>query len=167
MPPARRGGVSPILIVAGTVLAVVVLSWIIYSVGDYKAEKDVFATQAGDNAVVVPTGACGLGTPDDRYSVAVETQPDPPRAEGTTFRLTVRRDGAAVTGAKVCLTADMPDMQHPGVNTLAKESPGGTYETALRFSMGGSWRGAVTIAEPGQPSVSVRVRFEVAQPTGG
>ena len=150
------------LIVAGTVAVVALISFAIYALGGPKREQDVFAAQAGQGATVVPAGTCGSGTPDDRYAVAVEAEPDPPKAEGTTFRLSVTRDGAAVTGAKVCLTADMPDMQHPGVNTLAKETSAGRYETSLRFSMGGGWRGAVTIAEPGRPSVSVTVRFQVA-----
>lgn len=158
----RERSTNPILIVAGTVAVVVAISFVIYALGGPHREPDVFAAQAGDGATVVPAGACGSGTPDDRYAVAVQTDPDPPKADGTTFHLSVTRDGQPVTGAKVCLTADMPDMQHPGVNTLAKEATAGRYDTALKFSMGGGWRGAVTIAEPGRPPVSVTVRFQVA-----
>ncbi|MDQ4096287.1 MAG: FixH family protein, partial [Actinomycetota bacterium] len=97
------------------------------------------------------------------YSVDLVANPDPPRPEGTTFLLSVRRDGRAITGAKVCLTADMPDMQHPGINTVAKEGSGGRYEARLQFGMGGSWRTSVTIAEPDKPAVSVPLTIQVAE----
>lgn len=105
--------------------------------------------------------SCGQGPPDPTYSVTVDFDPDPPRAEGATFHVTVRRDGKAVTGAKVCVKADMPDMQHPGVSTVAGEASGGTYDAKLKFSMTGAWAGSVTIAEPGRPAVSVPMKFEV------
>ena len=57
----------------------------------------------------------------------------------------------AVTGAKVCVAADMPSMEHPGLTTVAKEGSGGRYETLVKFGMGGSWKAGVTIAEPGKP----------------
>ncbi len=107
------------------------------------------------------TPSCGEAPPGPAYSVSVDSDPDPPRAEATTFHLTVRRDGAPVTGATVCLKADMPDMQHPGVNTVARESTAGTYDAQLRFSMTGAWVGSVVIAEPGRPPVSVPVSVEV------
>ena len=89
------------------------------------------------------------------------SDPDPPRAEGTTFHLTVRQDGRAVTGAKVCVAADMPDMQHPGVNTVARESAPGSYDADLDFPMTGAWAGSVTIAEPGKAAVSMALSVEV------
>lgn len=104
---------------------------------------------------------CGQGTPDPAYTVTVESEPDPPRAEGTTFRLTVRRDGKPVAGAKVCVKVDMPDMEHPGVSTVATEDSPGRYSARLRFSMAGSWTGSITIAEPGKAVVSAPMRLEV------
>ncbi len=121
-------------------------------------------THAGGLPTAAPSaapGGCGEAPPDPAYSVSVDSDPDPPRAEATTFHLTVRRDGAPVTGATVCLKADMPDMQHPGVNTVARESSAGTYAAQLRFSMTGAWAGSVVIAEPGRPPVSVLVSVEV------
>ncbi len=90
------------------------------------------------------------------------SDPSPPRAEGTTLHLTVRQEGRAVTGARVCLRANMPDMQHPGVNTMAREASGGSYDARLRFSMPGAWQASVTIAEPGRGAVSVPVTIEVS-----
>ena len=108
------------------------------------------------------TAACGVGAPDDGYSVAVEAAPGPPPPEGTAIGLTVRHDGRAVSGAKVCLAAEMPDMQHAGITAEAKEGPGGRYDTVVRFGMAGSWTASVTIVEPGKPVVSVTVPMEVA-----
>lgn len=105
--------------------------------------------------------ACGRGAPDPSYSATVASEPDPPKAEGTMFQLMVRQGDRAVTGAKVCMRVDMPDMQHPGVTTLATEGAGGRYDARLRFSMVGGWEGSVIIAEPGRNSVSVPVKFEV------
>lgn len=56
----------------------------------------------------------------------------------------MRRGGRAVTGAKVCLSADMPDMQHPGVGKVAKEASGGRYELNLKFEMVGALAASVT-----------------------
>ena len=64
---------------------------------------------------------------------------------------------------KVCLTADMPEMQHPGLNRVAKEAPGGRYEAEFQFGMGGNWKTAVTIAEPGKPVVSAPLTISVEE----
>lgn len=104
---------------------------------------------------------CGNGDVDPAYTVTVDSDPDPPRVEGTSFRITLRRDGRPVTGARVCFAADMPDMQHPGVSRLAREAPGGRYEVDLKFEMGGAWAASVIVAEPGRPVALVRVRLFV------
>lgn len=120
-------------------------------------------TRADDPAEAPSSGGagCGRGTPDPAYGATFEPDPNPPKAEGTNFRLTVLRDGTPVTGAKVCMRVDMPDMQHPGVSTVATEVSSGRYDARLRFSMVGGWEGSVTIAEPGRKPVSVPVKFEV------
>jgi copper transport protein len=104
---------------------------------------------------------CGQGTADPSYDVTIESDPSPPVAEGTTFFFTVRQDGEPVTGAKVCVDADMPGMQHPGVFTVASDAEPGRYDAKLELSMTGGWEGSVTIAEPGKPAVSVPLAFEV------
>ena len=81
---------------------------------------------------------------------------------GATLHFTVRHDGEAVIGAKVCITADMPGMQHPGVNKVAEEALGGRYDAGLKFGMAGAWAASVTIAEPRKPAVSVPARFQVS-----
>lgn len=135
----------------------------IYSVGDRDGQDS--AGDGGSNlAGSSPTGACGRGSPADAsYTVDLVSNPEPPRPEGTTLQLTLRHEGRPITGAKVCLMADMPDMQHPGVSAVAKEGPGGRYEARFQFGMGGSWRTAVTIAEPDKPVISVPLTIQVAQ----
>jgi len=160
---ARRGedpdGTSPVVIVAGTLLAVVLLSFAVYSVGDYRQDLP----GGGSNLAQASGGTCGQGAPDHTYTVSVAAAPDPPRPERTTFLLSVRQEGRLVTGAKVCVTADMPEMQHPGLNTVATEAPGGRYEAVIHFGMGGNWRTAVTIVEPGRPIVSVPLTIPVEE----
>jgi copper transport protein len=117
------------------------------------------ATASTPAAGASATAACGSGKPNPAYSLAMTSDPDPPRAERTIFHLTVRRDDKPVTGAKVCLIADMPDMRHPALSKVATEVSGGTYDAEFRLGMGGTWVGSVIVAEPGQPTVSLPVRF--------
>jgi len=105
--------------------------------------------------------SCGDGQQDAGYSVTMTTDPNPPRAEGTTFHLVVRHDGKPVTGAAVCLTADMTEMHHEGINNLATETSGGAYDTRLTFGMRGPYAGTVIVTEPGKAAVAVPVTFPV------
>jgi hypothetical protein len=119
------------------------------------------ASGSGGTAVQDAGGTCGDGQPDPAYSVSVDSDPNPPRAEATTFHLTVRHDGKAVTGARVCLIADMPDMQHPGVSKVAKEASPGRYDAELKFGMEGAWSASVAVAEPGRAVALVPIKFQV------
>jgi hypothetical protein len=113
-------------------------------------------------SIAAAAGSCGKGTADPTYSVAWTFDREPPPPGQVTIHLTLRHDGRTVTGARVCVVADMPDMPHSGTNSLAEEVPGGRYDAELNFSMGGDWAATVTIAEPGAAVVSVRVAFQVA-----
>lgn len=162
-PDIQREATHPLLIVIGTVVVVVLLSFGIYALGG-SSDQDVFAAgQTVDTAGAGSRGGCVFGPPDESYSVAVAFDPDPPRPEGTTLRMTERQGGRAVTGAKVCVIADMPTMEHPGLTGTSKELPGGRYESVIKFGMGGSWKASVVIAEPGKAVVSVPLSMEVAQ----
>lgn len=120
----------------------------------------VTPTGPSEGEAPVASGGCGAAQPDPRYSVTIEPETDRAHAEGTTLNLAVRRDGRPVTGARVCVTADMPGMQHPGVSTVASEASPGSYDATLQFSMAGAWEGSITIVEPGRPAVSVPLTFE-------
>ncbi|MEW6153638.1 MAG: copper resistance protein CopC [Actinomycetota bacterium] len=129
--------------------------------------------ESGSDAVEVPmevntrrsgagSGApCPEGETDPAYSATVDSEPDPPRLEGTTFRLAVRRDGRPVTGAQVCFAADMPEMEHPGVSAMAREASGGRYDVDMKFIMAGTWSAAIVVAEPGRPVALVPLRIQV------
>lgn len=112
-----------------------------------------------------PEGACGTREPvevsESPYRISVQPQPDPPQAEDTTFAVRVERDGEPVSGARVCLSADMTEMSHTGVDGEATEVAPGRYELTLDFSMRGGWTGSVLVAEPGQQSAFMPVSFEV------
>jgi len=163
--PPTGGGTNPVLIVGGTVVVVAIVTLLINAFTGYKGDREVVgAGQAARLADPTSVGACGPATPaDPSYSVDYVSNPDPPRPEGTNLQLTVRHEGRTVTGAKVCLTADMPDMEHPSTNKAADEVSGGRYDARIQFGMGGSWRMSVTIAEPGRAAVSVPLVIQVAQ----
>ncbi len=113
------------------------------------------AAQAAERGCAAPA------VTDPAYKVAVETEPDPPRVEGTTFRLRVTRDGSPVTGARVCLLADMSEMSHEGVSEEAREVAPGLYEVQTGFAMRGGWSGRVKVIEPGRPAVGVPFGIDV------
>lgn len=102
---------------------------------------------------VVPVAEAG-------YEVTVATEPDPPTPQGTTFEVLVQREGAAVSGATVCLSASMSEMSHAGVSQQAEELGEGRYEMAVDFGMRGSWSGGVVVIESGQ-GASMPLTFDV------
>lgn len=154
---------NPVLILGGTVVFVAILTFLVYSLSGYEGDAQT-GGQGAKLAGPASVGACGQGSPaDSTYTVDLTTTPDPPQPDGTTLLLNVRHDGKAVAGAKVCLTADMPDMQHSGLNKGSSEVSSGKYEARIQFGMGGSWRMSVTIAEPDKPVVSVPLVIQVAQ----
>lgn len=159
---AKREGTRPVLIVAATVVTVVALSFLIYTVGNPGGQNGgdgLGSNRAGSTG----GGACGQATPaDSSYAVDFTATPDPPRPEGTTLALSPRQAGRAVTGAKVCLLSDMPEMQHPPINVATKESSPGRYEGRVQFGMGGEWKTWVTIVEADKPPVSVLLKIQVA-----
>lgn len=157
----RRAVGGEVAIAAGVLGATALLAGLPPPASVAAASRARPATGGPSTTVPVAEGICGRGTPDPTYGVSIDSDPDPPRAEGTTFHLTVRREGQPVTGAKVCVSVDMPEMQHPGVSTVATEASPGTYDANLTFSMTGGWEGSVTIAEPGRRPASVPMTFEV------
>ncbi|MDQ2827126.1 MAG: FixH family protein [Actinomycetota bacterium] len=163
----EHGGVSPILIVAGIAVVAFVAALIAFSGGSSSKKTTVDAS----GQINVPTSAvsgagagagagCTGGAADAAYTVVMDSDPNPPRAEGTTFHLTVRHDGKAVTGAKVCMVADMTEMHHQGINSDAKEASGGKYDATLKFGMRGPYAASVVVVDAGK-AVSVPITFQV------
>lgn len=156
----EAGGAKPVLIVAAVAVVAFVGALIAARGG---GSGDMKSGTSADMASMGKTqgAGCPAGTPDSAYTVAMESDPSPPKAEGTVFHLTVRHDGKVVKGADVCMTADMTEMHHEGINNMAKEMSGGRYDASLRFSMRGPYAGTVVVTEPGRSAVSVPVTFEV------
>lgn len=142
---------TPLLIVVALVAVAFVAAFFLFRGRSSDSGQDVTAQGAG----------CADGTADPGYTVAMESEPNPPQVEGTTFHLSVRHDGKAVSGAKVCVTADMTEMHHAGINSVAKEASGGTYDTKLKFGMRGPYRASVVITEKGKAAVVVPLTFDV------
>lgn len=156
----ERGALSPVIMIVGAAVVAFVVALLAMGVGGSDSPSDTGAS--GPTGTAPPTtGECGIGTLDTSYTVSVTSDPNPPRPDGTTFHMAVKHNGDPVTGAKVCLAADMPDMQHPGVNKTAKEQPGGVYDADLKFSMVGSWVASVTIAETGHSPVALTMVFQI------
>lgn len=118
-------------------------------------------TAAPASSGATDTRACPTGPRDPSYSVAVTSDPDPPRAEGTSLGLTVEQNGQRVAGAKVCVRVNMPDMQHRGVTAVATETSPGRYDARIRFTMVGGWEGSIVVTAPGREPVSAPIRLEV------
>lgn len=102
---------------------------------------------------------CALeATTDLAYAVALETAPS---TQASTYRLSLTRDGVAVTGAQVCLRAEMTGMSAMGVSDDAVEVEPGVYEVAVRFEMAGPWNGTALVQAGGAESVAVPLAFDV------
>ncbi len=81
----------------------------------------------------------------------------------TTHSLRITRDGAPVTGAQVCLRADMGrgGMSGMGVSNVAHETGPGVYDVPLQFKMGGSWDATVLVTKGLRKPVKVPIPVEV------
>ena len=165
---AHNRSLAPFAVVAvGAVVAFVVALIAFRGDGSKPSSETVTAgnppvTAANQPVTAAPAApGCGSGQPDSAYTVTTGSEPSPPAAERTTFHLQVKRDGKAVTGAKVCMVADMTEMHHAGISTEAKEASGGRYDATMTFGMRGPWAGSVVVVEPGKPAVSVPVSFQV------
>lgn len=158
----ERGVLSPVIMIVGAAVVAFVVALVAMGVGggDNGQETSSSGQTSGTLAI---GGECGDGKLDTSYTVSVTSDPNPPRPEGTTFHIAVRHNGDPVLGAKVCLAAEMPDMQHPGVKQTTKEATPGVYDASLKFAMGGSWAAAVTILEPGRDPAILTMIFQVNQ----
>lgn len=97
---------------------------------------------------------------DPAYAVELQT---PPSTQALTYRLSLTRDGVAVTDAQVCLRAEMTGMSAMGVSDDALEVEPGIYEVAVRFQMAGPWDGTVLVRDGRAGSVAVPLSFDVTE----
>lgn len=114
------------------------------------------------NFKVVPAKECQMdAVRDASFQVELLT---PPSVEPTTQTLRVTRDGAPVTGAQVCMRADMGGigrMSGMGVSDVARERAPGEYDVPVRFEMGGSWNGTVIVDTGTRRPVTIPVPLDV------
>lgn len=110
----------------------------------------------------VPAEECQMDAiPDPSYAVEFLT---PFTVDPATHSLRVTRDGAPVTGAQVCMRADMGGMGRMsgmGVSDVARETVPGVYEVPVRFEMGGFWNGTVIVTNGPRKPVVISVPIEV------
>lgn len=89
---------------------------------------------------------------------------NPLTVDPTTQTIRVTRDGQPVTGAQVCMRADMGGlgrMSGMGVSDVAHETAPGVYDVPVRFEMGGHWDGTVIVARSSKKPVKIPVPIEV------
>lgn len=114
------------------------------------------------NFKVVPARECQMdAVRDSSFQVELLT---PPSVEPTTQTIRVTRDGAPVTGAQVCMRADMGGigrMSGMGVSDVARERAPGEYDVPVRFEMGGSWNGTVIVDTGTRKPVTIPVPLDV------
>lgn len=110
----------------------------------------------------VPARECQMdAVRDPSFQVEFLT---PFSVDPTTHLLRVTRDGAPVTGAQVCVRADMGGMggmSGMGISDVAREIAPGQYEAPIRFEMGGFWNGTVIVDTATREPVMIPVPIEV------
>lgn len=157
--PQRSPGSSPAARVAVVVLVAAIAfggAFLLFGGGSDDMASDT--SDGGGGTCEASDAVDAAGSP---YQVMVKTDPDPPVPQGTTFRIQVEREGQPVTGATVCMTADMLEMEMDAVGGRAQEVGPGRFELPVEFSMRGAWTGSVVVSETGQEPVSVPVSFDV------
>jgi hypothetical protein len=110
----------------------------------------------------VPASECQAEAEENStFHVGLDPAPD---VNLTVYRMNVLRNERPVTGAQVCMRADMGgagNMSGMGTSNVAREVEPGKYEIAIRFEMGGHWQGQALIREPNKPTVKVPIVLEV------
>lgn len=110
----------------------------------------------------VPARECQVeAVTDASYAVEFLT---PFSVDPTTQTIRVTRDGEPVTGAQVCMRADMGGMGRMsgmGVSDVALETGPGVYDVPVRFEMGGMWNGTVIVTNGARKPVRVTVPIDV------
>lgn len=114
------------------------------------------------NFKAVPAKECQMDSVRDAsYAVEFLT---PFSVDPTIQTLRITRNGQLVTGAQVCLRADMGGigrMSGMGVSDVAHETEPGVYDVPVRFEMGGFWDGTVIVVTGTRKPVKIPIPIEV------
>lgn len=110
----------------------------------------------------VPARECQMdAVRDPSFQVEFLT---PFSVDPTTHTFRVTRDGVPVTGALVCMRADMGGtggMSGMGISDVARETAPGEYDVPVRFEMDGFWNGTVIVATGTRKPVRITIPIEV------
>lgn len=110
----------------------------------------------------VPFSECTAeAAPNPAVNIALE--PTPPTVDLMMYRLKVTENGQPVSGARVCLRADMGgagNMSGMGTTAEAREMKPGEYHIMIRFEMSGHWDVYGLVQKPGQDPVAVKFGVE-------
>lgn len=128
----------------------------------------VIATVAFIGAVVLdlrrpPDRGC-LGNAPSAHTYSVQLE-EPVSAEVTSYHLAVSEQGRPVDGARVCVNVKMDLMPSMNVSDVAQQVAPGRYQVSINPKMGGAWKGAVLVAEPGRSAVAVPFTFDAGMGT--
>lgn len=108
----------------------------------------------------VPASECQMDAAEDR-SLRVELL-TPPIVDAVGHTIRVDREGAPVTGAQVCMRADLRGMSALGVSDQAVEDRPGEYVVPVRFERRGTWDATVIVGtgtgEPSKVGLAIVVR---------
>ncbi|HEY1352655.1 MAG TPA: FixH family protein [Ktedonobacteraceae bacterium] len=91
------------------------------------------------------------------YTVTLRVDPNPPPTDRpATFSVQIVQEASRrpVNGANVTLAGALEDMGLSTSVIAARASSAGTYVARVPFSMSGSWQIQISIALPGQPTVT-------------
>jgi hypothetical protein len=110
----------------------------------------------------VPFSECQVDAiRDPSYQAKLEEEP---KVNLTSYHLLLTHNGAPVTGARVCMRANMGGpgrMPGMGTSNAAREVSPGRYELPVRLIMGGPWQVTVVAVEPGRKPVEMPFLIEV------
>lgn len=97
-------------------------------------------------------------------TVTLNTTPAPPQPGTNRFEVRLKdARGEPVTDAKVNLALSMPSMNMGGPTVAAKHHGSGVYSTSANLSMAGPWQAKVSLARPGQRTLSPAFTFQALQ----
>lgn len=119
-----------------------------------------FAFALGTLEQDVQLSCAGEASRDPAYAVELA---DTPSTDQLVYHLAVTNGGEPVTGALVCVSAEMTGMSAMGVTDDAVEVDPGLYEVEVPFEMAGPWQATVLVSDGEGEPVAVPMSFSVTE----
>lgn len=112
----------------------------------------------GTETTVAQAG--GGAAPTEKLQIALATNPVKLSSGNAKLQIVVKdASGAAVSDAKVEVSAGMPGMDVPKVTARPAKEPG-VYEATLKLGMAGAWTVQVTAARPQGGTITAKLNLE-------